>query len=339
MDPGRTWFNALVLRQIGVLRLGAGIARDATAAIDGTEPALRSILDRYYDEIEPFGASLASPRAQEILERMRREVRSLRERSFAAALALMAASLTGLWENEAGFLTTLHPSAATEPVRQDVSIESTLPVDGRTVGSWMLGLAATDVERIAQAFTVAAMMGDTRRQAVQRVLGLSSLDGGGGVTETTRNAIEGIARTAAVATSSDARMAFAEANGVRMVRFTAVLDHRTTEICMSLDGKVTTLASARRPPIHFNCRSMLVPVLPGLALPARQSYPDWLAGQSAETQAEILGVTKAKLFRNGGLTIDRFVDYAGRPYSLMELAKFNQSAFRAAGLDPARYAA
>lgn len=54
-------------------------------------------------------------------------------------------------------------------------------------------------------------------------------------------------------------------------RYSAVLDERTTEVCRFLDGKVfkpedPTLRQLV-PPLHFNCRSLIVPVVAGEDVP------------------------------------------------------------------------
>lgn len=69
-------------------------------------------------------------------------------------------------------------------------------------------------------------------------------------------------------------------------------------------------------------------------VPAATSYQEWLKGQSSDFQNEILGVTKAKLFRDGGLTLDKYVAANGTELSLSQLAAKYSEAFRAAGLDP-----
>jgi hypothetical protein len=50
-----------------------------------------------------------------------------------------------------------------------------------------------------------------------------------------------------------------------------------------------------------------------------------------------MGVTKAKLFRDGGLELDKFVHRNGDELTLRELAQKHADAFRAAGLDPSKY--
>lgn len=51
---------------------------------------------------------------------------------------------------------------------------------------------------------------------------------------------------------------------VRALEYSAILDSRTTAICSHLDGRVyaadDTVWNSIRPPNHFNCRSILVPV-------------------------------------------------------------------------------
>lgn len=72
-------------------------------------------------------------------------------------------------------------------------------------------------------------------------------------------------------------------------------------------------------------------------VPAETTYQEWLSGQSATFQDDLLGVTKGKLFRDGGLTLDRFVNRQGDELNLHELAQREASAFRAAGLNPANF--
>lgn len=69
-------------------------------------------------------------------------------------------------------------------------------------------------------------------------------------------------------------------------------------------------------------------------VPAETSYGQWLKGQSNAFQEEVLGIKKAKLFREGGLSLDKFVDRSGKELTLGQLADRHKRAFVAAGLDP-----
>lgn len=72
-------------------------------------------------------------------------------------------------------------------------------------------------------------------------------------------------------------------------------------------------------------------------VPAASTYQTWLTGQTKAFQEDVLGIAKAKLFRDGGLTLDKFVDRNGHEMPLKDLVKTHAEAFRAAGLDPANY--
>ena len=63
-------------------------------------------------------------------------------------------------------------------------------------------------------------------------------------------------------------------------------------------------------------------------------YQEFLEGQSKAFQEDVLGITKAKLFREGGLTLDKYVDRAGTELTIGDLARKHKEAFKAAGLDP-----
>ncbi|EDP61040.1 phage putative head morphogenesis protein, SPP1 gp7 [alpha proteobacterium BAL199] len=121
-----------------------------------------------------------------------------------------------------------------------------------------------------------------------------------------------------------------------------------------------------RPPSHFNCRSTVVPIIkswrelgfdrdepPGPVrpflrskqrlrnvpkadrdalrgtVPGDMNYGDWLRKQPASFQDEVLGPTRAKLFRDGGLPIERFRDLKmTSDFNLDELRRREPEAWR-----------
>jgi hypothetical protein len=118
------------------------------------------------------------------------------------------------------------------------------------------------------------------------------------------------------------------------------LDNRTTEICIGYDGKVYPINEGPRPPFHWQCRTQAVPVLKswkqlGINLKeapegtrssmngqeaAKITYPEWLKKQPIEFQDEVLGPTRAKLWRSGKVKIDRFTQ-DGKLLTLDQLRK------------------
>lgn len=72
-------------------------------------------------------------------------------------------------------------------------------------------------------------------------------------------------------------------------------------------------------------------------VPASTDYQTFMGRQSAAFQDEVLGQTKGRLFRRGGLKLDNFVDRAGNELTLGQLARTRPEAFRSAGLDPSGF--
>ena len=71
--------------------------------------------------------------------------------------------------------------------------------------------------------------------------------------------------------------------------------------------------------------------------PAKLSYQKWLGQQSVAIQDDILGSTRGALFRRGGLTLDKFVDFDGSELTLDQLAGRYSGAFEKANLDPVAF--
>lgn len=73
--------------------------------------------------------------------------------------------------------------------------------------------------------------------------------------------LERFARTKTTEVFNKGRMAyFDETDVVSAYQFSAVLDDRTSDICAGLDNCVFDKDDAPVPPMHFNCRSVLVPI-------------------------------------------------------------------------------
>lgn len=163
-----------------------------------------------------------------------------------------------------------------------------------------------------------------------------------------------LVRTITNHVSTATRVAITEANEdiIKGYQWVATLDSGTTETCASLDGRIFPKTSNTKPPIHWGCRSTIIPVVrkkynqvePGTierpavgadgveAVDARTTYNSWLKRQPKRFQEEVLGKTKAKLFREGGLSMRSFVDKNFKPLTLDELMKTEPLAFERAGI-------
>jgi len=151
---------------------------------------------------------------------------------------------------------------------------------------------------------------------------------------------------------------------IKGVQWMSTLDARTTDICASLDGQTFNVGEGPRPPMHYQCRSRTVPVMKswkelGIDLkepprgpraakfypegadvstrrraiknamrgevPGGMTYGSWLKQQPVDVQNQILGVGRAKLFRRGKVSLDRFVTKDYKPLTLKELEALEAS--------------
>ena len=136
-------------------------------------------------------------------------------------------------------------------------------------------------------------------------------------------------------------------------KWIATLDSRTSLICASRDQQIYKEGpESPKPPAHFNCRSTIAPVVKeefdlGLDVVGKRAavsdtgitriagdtpYEAWLKRQSFAFQVEVLGVTRAKLFRDGKISIGRFVDQQGRTLTLDQLRKLEPIVFEDLGI-------
>ncbi|MFZ4835878.1 phage head morphogenesis protein [Rouxiella sp. Mn2063] len=130
--------------------------------------------------------------------------------------------------------------------------------------------------------------------------------------------------------------------------FAAILDNKTSMLCRSLDGTTYPVGKGPRPPLHIRCRSRMLPVInkrframmkqdaPGDSVYGEETYYQWLDRQSAKRQDIILGPTRGKLFRDGGLTPEQFAKLQlhknFKPMTLDDMKKAAPDAFERAGL-------
>lgn len=216
------------------------------------------------------------------------------------------------------------------------------------VGTW--GNRA--ISRVEGAVRTGFAQGKTAADIVRLVRGTKAnnfRDGIlGGVTKREANAM---VRTALQHVNNSAQQMIYEDNNdiIEGYIWISTLDSRTSTTCKSLDGKMFKMGKGPVPPIHINCRSSTIPKVRGVDLlsettraskdgqvPADQTYYEWLKGQGAQFQDDALGTTRAKLFRNGGLSAEEFsklsLDKNFQPLTLEEMKKKNPAAFDRAGV-------
>lgn len=156
------------------------------------------------------------------------------------------------------------------------------------------------------------------------------------VNNRTRAQAETVVRTAANAAGSVARSELYAANSdvLQGEEYVATLDGRTRPAHAALDGNKYPVGQGPQTPLGYNCRCIRVPVVDERfaalregatrasyqgPVSAKRTYGGWLRDQPEAFQIEVLGPERAKLFRSGGLSLDKFADDSGRLYTLDEL--------------------
>lgn len=251
-------------------------------------------------------------------------------------------------------------------VEQVYTAAMSRPFQGRLLKEWMSDLEEARARRIRDEIRKGYVENQTIPQIVQRIRGTKAKGYSDGIIEIDRRNAELVARTAIGHMASSTRERFHENNAdlISAVVWHSTLDTRTTHICMVRDGKKYTLGTHKSighsypwlggaGNAHWGCRSVSLPVIKSFkdlgidigdfnldderasmdgAVAADLTYGDWLKKQSAARQDEVLGATRGKLFRDGGLTVDKFANNKGRWLNLDELRAIDAKAFKKASL-------
>lgn len=101
------------------------------------------------------------------------------------------------------------------------------------------------------------------------------------------------------------------------MEFSAILDDRTTKICRELDGKLFRMDDPDldrfKPPLHFNCRSMLVAVPAGIEINQEDFVTGEIKGASLDLMSPGFGGNVTKLAQEYGGEGSRNWNHPGRP--------------------------
>lgn len=209
------------------------------------------------------------------------------------------------------------------------------PFNGLLLKEWYRDLPAGQFKRVRSAVRMGFVDGKTTGEVVRDVIGTRKRPG---IIKQSRHGATAAVRTALAHTASVARNEVVRKNRslIKGEEMVATLDSRTSLFCMGIDGKVFPIDDGPRPPFHINCRTTSIPVvksarqlgLKGLPKGTRaamngqvsgdMNYNEWLRKQPREFQDEVLGESRAEMFR-AGKDVGSFTDASGREYTLDEL--------------------
>lgn len=225
---------------------------------------------------------------------------------------------------------------------------------GKLLKTFLNGWTRTEADRITNAIRMGVVQGQTNAEITQAVRGTAAQNFTDGVLAVTNRSARAVFQTAVQHVATTARMETLRANAetVPGYRIVATLDRKTSTQCKSLDGREFEMGKGPMPPFHIHCRTTITPITRLSALfgqgatraaadgggqvSASLSYYQWLKTQPAAFQDAALGPVRGKLFRDGGLTAERFaalqLDKNFKPLTLDQLKELEPLAFERAGL-------
>ena len=222
---------------------------------------------------------------------------------------------------------------------------------GKLIEPFIKDWTKSDRSRLIGAIRQGVFEGQTNGQIIRSLRGTKAANYTDGLLAVVDRHATAIVRTSVQHVSSVARFETWKQNPevVKGYEWTSTLDGRTSTICRTLDGQKFELEKGPKPPAHIACRSTTVATLDKKfdfldegqtraskdgSVDANQSYYQWLKDQPEEFQIDVLGPERAKLFRDGGLSAERFAQLQlgknFRPLSLDDMRKKEPAAFKKA---------
>lgn len=224
--------------------------------------------------------------------------------------------------------------------------------EGKTVTDLFSELANNESNKYINHIRLARYEGKTNQQIVQMIRGTRKNGYKDGLMEVTARQAKTIVRTTVQHAAMQGKAEFANDNAdiIKGEQWLSTLDGRTSSQCRALSGTIFELGKGVRPPLHHNCRSTILIVLKDEyagrgninqraskdGIVENQTYYEWLNKQPKGFQDDVLGETRGKLLRSGGLSADKFaalqLDKNFKPLTLAEMRSREPMAFKKAGL-------
>ena len=299
-----------ILHALLMLQFGRSLSARIVTILNGGDAALLDRLAAGLARIEERGLVL-SPAAQGAVTGLLSDVAAANATTYASVGTALTDELRAFAGAEASFQSSaikliagLNSAAMPTAADLDAIVSSAAVVDGATVDSWVDGMAAGRLTRIAQAVKQGLSRGLSTDQIIKTIKGTKAAGFADGVLNKSRQSAQAVARTATTGVSNATSQATWQANpAIISWQFQATLDERTTLECASLDGSIWPINSGPIPPIHINCRSIAAPVYEGKPAAKGLKLLDWLNGKSENEQNATLGKELGDKLRGGTLTL------------------------------------
>lgn len=226
------------------------------------------------------------------------------------------------------------------------NIFSKVLIEGAFIKEWWERQAGQVKRAFLDNMREGLLLGEDNRKLIQRVRGTASTNFRNGIMSIAFRNAEAIVRTSVQGVANASRFSVFEANNdiIEFYEHTSTLDSRTSDVCIARDGlrwdaktkePVGHNLPFQSPPLHWNCRSILVGIVKGLtisdnavrssqdgAVKGSFTFDDFLKSKSETFQDNVLGKGKAELYRSGKITLRQLLDQSGNPLSLSQIKTY-----------------
>ncbi len=223
-------------------------------------------------------------------------------------------------------------------------------IEGAQSSAWWSRQADDLQFKFANQVRQGIVQNETLQTIIRRVAGSKRL-GIPGIMDVSRRNASALVHTSIMQVANDSRLATFRANDdiIKGMRQLSTMDSNTSIVCVTysgaewdLDGNPingNTLPFNSGCPRHFSCRSLIVPATLSYRelgidvdepkgtrasdlgqIPSDTTFDGFLKRHDAAYADDLLGPGRAKLWRDGKITLNDLVNQTGRPLTLEQLA-------------------
>jgi hypothetical protein len=307
------------------------LQQDLVAAITATDPTQWALLSRRRREVETLVAEELDP----LITSRYQQIAALID----AAMLRLAKQETQAVERIVNTVTgeeTIEAQPSERRLRAGVVLgifpSATTPTDLSAQGAeWWQRQGSSLSQRLGDQLRVSVSLEESLPQMTQRVRGTRANGFEDGLMGKARQDASRLLTTQTTNAVGEARAAVAASNPIGLIVIhQSVLDSRTSSICLSRHGLKYTADTHESighsipylsgVPYHPNCRSSIVPAIDDGGPIRQENVSQWLSRRDTAFQDEVLGPTRAALWRAGKLSLKNLIDaVTGKPLSLEEL--------------------
>ena len=354
MATSRYSFNLFIRRQVELEGLKSAYIDDFDNFVERIDNLIReALVTAAVDKVNQL--------PQVAYENLVQSIKAILDEQLTGYTDELEKHLQDLAENESEFTvaafgaaladgTDIHSPESGAPWR--FASNSPVQVGGLLLADYVDGWVAQEVAAFEGLIRNSYAQGWTVQQTITSIRGTRARNYTDGMLGKLQRDLMTLVRTSVQHVSNASRASVYEANSALIsgYRWVSVLDLKTTPVCRSLDGQIFELGNGPLPPAHPNCRSTTIPEFkegtqfkegdtrPSSTGPVStdMTYYDWLLEQPAAFQDAVLGPTRGKLLRNGGLSAEEFARLnLGRTFKPLTLEQMRQrwpQVFEQAGL-------